>query len=50
MRERHRTVEDSRRIRSQWSVAVVVLYADGENVGKQDRKEKDKGHDGDETT
>ena len=24
--------------------------ADGENVGKQDRKEKDKGHDGDETT
>ena len=41
---------DSLRIHCQWSVAVVVLYADGENAGKQVRKEKDKGHDGDETT
>jgi hypothetical protein len=31
-------------------VAAVVLYTDGENGGKQDGKEKDKGHGGDETS
>ena len=28
----------------------MVRYTDGENVGKQDEKEKDKGHEGDETS
>ena len=27
-----------------------MLHGDGENGGKQDRKEKDKGHGGDETS
>ena len=27
----------------------AIQYADGENAGKQDRKEKDKGYDGDGT-
>jgi hypothetical protein len=31
-------------------VAAVTPYTDGENAGKQDRKEKDKGHDGDGTS